>query len=208
MGKQKGARSLRVVSFRGEGSYGGEKEGGRRLGGAEDAWSGLTRPHPVCRRLRSCAVSLLSVVCATRRGYKRYAGARASLTLFLRSFVERRVSSSTQGRSPCKSSVLTLSFKKTNTFSVFLFLSLWPPSSGLSRPDRIPSELADISFYAEKRKRLLSVILPPGCCHFCALARVKETVYLIDKVIVRRLEKDIFILILLIFFRDFCVCCC
>lgn len=59
----------------------GEKEGGLGLGGAEDAWSALTRPHPVCRRLRSCAVSPFSVVCTTGRGYKRYAGARASLTL-------------------------------------------------------------------------------------------------------------------------------
>lgn len=176
MGKQKGARSLRVVSFRGEGLYGGEKEGGRRLGGAEDAWSGLTRPHPVCRRLRSCAVSLLSVVCATRRGYKRYAGARASLTLFLRSFVERRVSSSTQGRSPCKSSVLALSFKKRihTLFSRFSLCGLLR----LVHHVLIEFPASWLTFLSTRRNvsDFSPVILPPGCCHFRALARVKETV--------------------------------
>lgn len=90
------------------------------MGGAEDAWSGLARPHPVCRRLRSCAVLPLSVVCDSRRGYKRYAGVRVSLTLFLRSFVKHRISSSFLGSFTLNSNVLALSFE-IHCFSAVIF---------------------------------------------------------------------------------------
>lgn len=58
MGRKKG-RDKRVV-FLGKDRK-GVRKGERRLGGAEDAWSALTRPQPVYRRLRSCAVSSSTV---------------------------------------------------------------------------------------------------------------------------------------------------
>lgn len=141
------------------------------MGGAEDAWSGLARPHPVCRRLRSCEVLPLSVVCDSRRGYKRYAGVRVSPTLFLRSFVKHRISSSFLGSFTLNSNVLALSFE-IHCFSAVIFFHRIIHSDWISSNFQ---QFSDTSFYAEKRKRFLFCYLADrDCCHLLAF---EETVY-------------------------------
>lgn len=133
------------------------------MGGAEDAWSGLARPHPVCRRLRSCAVLPLSVVCASRRGYKRYAGAQpdslspvlcktSCLLLVLGSFT-------------LNTNVLALSFE-IHCFSIAVIFF-----HRIIHSDWISSKFSDTSFYAEKRKRFLFCYLASEIVATCLRSR-------------------------------------